>query len=53
MPLIEGDSGVWARLSGFYASKTFGSVFYPEIGDEVILGFMDQDPANPIILASV
>jgi Rhs element Vgr protein len=53
MPLIEGDSGVWARLSGFYASKTFGSVFYPEIGDEVILGFMDQDPANPIILGSV
>ncbi len=53
LPLVEGDSGVWARLAGFYASKTFGSVFYPEIGDEVILGFMDEDPANPIIVGSV
>lgn len=53
LPLVEGDAGVWARLAGFYASKTFGSVFYPEIGDEVILGFMDEDPANPIIVGSV
>jgi uncharacterized protein involved in type VI secretion and phage assembly len=53
LPLVEGEAGVWARLAGFYASKTFGSVFYPEIGDEVILGFMDADPANPVIIGSV
>jgi Rhs element Vgr protein len=53
LPLVEGDEGVWARLGQYYASNTFGAVFWPEIGDEVVLGFMDEDPANPIILASV
>lgn len=53
LPLVTGEDGVWARLGQFYASKAFGAIFYPEIGDEVVLGFMDEDPANPIILGSV
>jgi Rhs element Vgr protein len=54
LPLLGGETaGVWARLGGVYASKTFGAVFYPEIGDEVILGFMSDDPRSPIILGSV
>jgi Rhs element Vgr protein len=54
LPLLAGESeGVWARLGGLYASSGFGSVFYPEVGDEVILGFMNEDPRSPIILGSV
>lgn len=53
LPMLADDNGVWARLGGLYASSTFGSVFYPEIGDEVILGFMNEDPRSPIILGSV
>jgi Rhs element Vgr protein len=53
LPLVEGDDGVWARLGKFYASDKFGAIFYPEVGDEVVLGFMDEDPAHPVILASV
>lgn len=54
LPLLktQGD-GIWARLSTFYASKGFGAFFMPEIGDEVILGFMNDDPRFPVILGSV
>ena len=53
LPLIGDDNGVWARLAGFYASSSFGAVFWPEVGDEVVLGFMDEDPAYPVILGSL
>ncbi|MEA3052839.1 MAG: hypothetical protein QOG72_1742 [Sphingomonadales bacterium] len=53
LPLVEGAEGVWARLGQFYASAGFGAAFYPEVGDEVVLGFMDEDPSNPVILGSV
>lgn len=44
---------IWARYSNFYASNGVGVGFYPEIGDEVIVGFMDNDPRYPVILGSV
>jgi uncharacterized protein involved in type VI secretion and phage assembly len=30
-----------------------GASFYPEVGDEVIVGFMNEDPRFPIVLGSV
>lgn len=54
LPMItSGDDGVWARLAGFYASKEFGAYFYPEVEDEVIVGFLNDDPGSAIILGSV
>lgn len=54
MPLLQlPGQGVWARLSSFYASDKVGDVFYPEIGDEVVVGFMNQDPRYPVILGSL
>ncbi len=44
---------VWARLATFYTGNTFGAYFMPEVDDEVILGFMNDDPRFPIILGSV
>lgn len=44
---------VWARLSSFYASNSFGAFFYPEVSDEVILGFVDGNPEYPVILGSL
>lgn len=44
---------VWARLATFYASKGVGAFFYPEPGDEVVVGFMNDDPRYPVILGSV
>jgi uncharacterized protein involved in type VI secretion and phage assembly len=54
LPLLQDASkGVWARLGGFYASNKIGAVFYPEVNDEVIVGFMNEDPRYPVILGSV
>ena len=53
LPLLGEAGAVWARLGGLYASNGFGGVFYPEVGDEVVLGFMSEDPRSPIILGSV
>jgi Rhs element Vgr protein len=53
LPLLQADGQVWARLGGIYASNGFGSEFYPEIGDEVVVAFMNNDPRFPIILGSL
>ena len=44
---------LWARLANFHGSKTFGAFFIPEIGDEVVLGYLNEDPAHPVILGSL
>ncbi|MEM8998645.1 MAG: type VI secretion system tip protein VgrG [Bacteroidota bacterium] len=49
---IEGEA-VWARLTNFYTGNGFGAFFMPEVDDEVVLGFMNDDPRFPIILGSV
>lgn len=54
LPLMNDDSnGVWARLSNHYATNGQGNFTYPEIGDEVIVGFLNADPRYPVILGSV
>ncbi len=54
VPLMNAETvGVWARLAGFYASSSFGSFVIPEIGDEVVLGFFNNDPSCPVILGSL
>jgi Rhs element Vgr protein len=54
LPLLQaGSLGVWARLGSFYASKDFGAEFYPEVGDEVVVAFMNGDPRFPVIVGSL
>jgi Rhs element Vgr protein len=53
LPVSLSGTGVWARLATFYASNAVGSVFYPEVGDEVIVAFMNEDPRFPVVLGSV
>lgn len=54
VPIMQKDSdAIWARLCTFYASNGFGNFFYPEVNDEVILGFINDDPRYPVILGSV
>ena len=47
------QDGIWARMSGFYASSGFGSVFTPEVGDEVVVGFLESNPRYPVVLGSL
>lgn len=49
----EFGDGIWARISNFYATQEAGAFFLPEIGDEVIVGFVNEDPRFPIILGSL
>lgn len=50
LPLIGEGDGIWARLATLDAGNKRGSFFLPEVGDEVILGFMNDDPREPVIL---
>lgn len=47
------QKGIWARLASYYATSGAGAVFCPEVGDEVILGFLESDPRYPIVLGSL
>lgn len=54
IPVLQAETdGVWARLMQFYASDGIGAFFVPEIGDEVVLGYFNNDPSNPVILGSL
>lgn len=46
-------TGFWARVSNFYATNNAGLGFLPEVGDEVVVGFLEDDPRNPIVLGSL
>ena len=54
VPMIapSGD-GVWARIGSNYATKNAGIFFMPEVGDEVILSFVNNDPSFPVIVGSL
>ena len=54
VPVLQADDeGIWARLTQFYASSGFGSFVIPEIDDEVVLGYFNNDPSCPVILGSL
>ena len=54
VPLFDPNGeGLWARLVNFYSTNGAGAFFLPEVGDEVIIGFLNEDPRFPIILGSV
>lgn len=49
----EEEDGIWMRLAGGYATTDAGFYFMPEIDDEVVVGFLNGDPAAPIVLGSL
>jgi Rhs element Vgr protein len=49
----ESDTAVWARLAAPDAGQERGYLFRPEPGDEVVVGFLNQDPRQPIVLGSL
>jgi uncharacterized protein involved in type VI secretion and phage assembly len=50
LPLVAADDGVWARMACLDAGNDRGFFVRPEIGDEVVLGFVDDDPRAPVVL---
>ncbi|HZV69392.1 MAG TPA: type VI secretion system tip protein VgrG [Saprospiraceae bacterium] len=51
LPLISTqEEGTWARIATMDAGKQRGTYFRPEIDDEVIVGFLHDDPRYPVVL---
>jgi len=51
IPVIHNTAdGAWCRVSTLDAGHERGSFFRPEIGDEVVLGFINNDPRHGIVL---
>jgi len=54
LPWMDGKNHLlWARLATMHATAGMGTFFLPEPGDEVLVGFMNQDPGHPVILGSL
>lgn len=51
MPIVDNQQdGVYARLATLDAGNKRGTFFMPEPGDEVVVGFMNNNPDQPVIL---
>jgi Rhs element Vgr protein len=52
VPAIASDpaSELWARIATPDAGADRGICFLPEVADEVVVGFLDNDPRHPVVL---
>ncbi len=51
IPVIDSNApGIWTRVASLDAGNDRGAFFMPEIGDEVIIGFINDDPRDAIVL---
>ncbi|MDB4533902.1 type VI secretion system tip protein VgrG [Vicingaceae bacterium] len=53
LPIGGEKAKIWARMAFGDAGNKRGHIFWPEKDDEVIVGFLNDDPRNPIILGSL
>jgi type VI secretion system secreted protein VgrG len=47
------NSSCWIRVAQFWAGKTWGAMFLPRMGQEVIVEFMEGDPDQPLVTGRV
>jgi Rhs element Vgr protein len=51
IPTIDNDArGTWIRVASLDAGNDRGAFFRPEIDDEVIVGFINDDPRHAVML---
>ncbi|HEY9046128.1 MAG TPA: type VI secretion system tip protein VgrG [Ohtaekwangia sp.] len=51
LPVVhKNDEGIWCRVASLDAGKERGFFFRPELEDEVIVGFIDDDPRHAVVL---
>lgn len=48
-----GEDTLWARLTAPEAGSERGFFFRPDPGDEVVIGFLADDPRQPIVLGAL
>ncbi len=47
------NSSCWIRVAQFWASKSWGAMFIPRIGNEVVISFLEGNPDKPLVTGSV
>jgi Rhs element Vgr protein len=51
LPMVDaGSDGGWARVAAVDAGRERGLFVRPEVGDEVVVGFVADDPRHPVVL---
>ena len=56
LPVFSGpgqNDGLWARLAFPYATNNAGFYFLPEIDDEVLVTFINNDPRFPVVTGAL
>ncbi|HIV71055.1 MAG TPA: type VI secretion system tip protein VgrG, partial [Candidatus Aquabacterium excrementipullorum] len=49
----DDKSSCWIRVSQPWASKNFGIISLPRVGDEVVVSFLEGDPDQPLVTGRV
>ncbi len=44
---------IWARWASPQAAGGYGSFFLPDVGDEVVMGFLNGDPRHPVVVGAL
>jgi uncharacterized protein involved in type VI secretion and phage assembly len=47
------ETGIWARVATLMAGRNRGTLFIPEVGDEVLVAFEGGDPRLPYVIGSL
>ncbi|HTA26595.1 MAG TPA: type VI secretion system tip protein VgrG [Bacteroidia bacterium] len=51
LPIVDpNEQGIWMRVACLDAGNNRGAFFRPEINDEVIVGFVNNDPRHAVVL---
>ena len=51
LPIVDNDAdGIWARVASLDAGNSRGAFFRPEVGDEVVVGFINGDSRDAIVV---
>ncbi|TGN99633.1 hypothetical protein PN36_35405, partial [Candidatus Thiomargarita nelsonii] len=50
---MDEKSSCWIRVSQLWAGRSWGAMYIPRIGQEVIVDFIEGDPDRPIITGRV
>jgi type VI secretion system secreted protein VgrG len=49
----DSDDSRWVRVAQVWAYNSMGSQYFPRVGSEVVVEFLDGDPDHPIIVGMV
>jgi type VI secretion system secreted protein VgrG len=49
----DDGASCWVRVSSTWAGRHWGAIQLPRIGEEVVIGFLEGDPDQPLIIGRV